>query len=76
MPRKPKQDFESTIKELETIIREMESGELSLEESINQYKKGMELAAFCSTVLKKAEQEVYVYENNTYEKINGENNNE
>lgn len=72
MPRKPKQDFESTMKALETIIKEMESGELSLEESINQYKKGMELAAFCSTMLKKAEQEVYVYENDTYKKINGE----
>jgi exodeoxyribonuclease VII small subunit len=72
MPKKKTQDFESSLKELEEIIYALEKDTVSLEESIQYYKKGMDLAAYCSTVLKKAEQEVYIYEEESFKKWSGE----
>ncbi len=67
--------FETSIAELEESVRLLESGELSLDASIKEYKKGMKLAKFCSDALAKAEQEIFVYENNDYKKFDeGENN--
>lgn len=54
--------FESALDALETIIHGLESGTLTLDESIKHYKKGMELAKYCSDTLKKAEQVVYLQE--------------
>lgn len=71
MAKKAK-NFESAIEELEKLIYDLEEGSLSLDDSIKTYKKGMELAAFCSEALQKAEQEIYVLENNTFSKMNGE----
>lgn len=76
MPRKTTKDFENSIAELETIISELENGTISLEESIKKYKQGMELAAYCSKVLKKAEQEVFIYEEKSFKKLNGDNEDE
>ena len=47
--------FEDKIYELENIIASMESGELSLEESLKLYESGMELAADCEKILKRAQ---------------------
>lgn len=46
--------FEDYLKELNEIIAELESGKLSLEESINKYKRGLELAEFCKVKLEEA----------------------
>ncbi|MEG0013633.1 MAG: exodeoxyribonuclease VII small subunit [Cellulosilyticaceae bacterium] len=73
MPRKATKDFEGSIKELEMIISDLETGTISLEDSIKKYKQGMELAAYCGSVLKKAEQEVFIYEEKSFKKINGDN---
>ena len=72
MARKSTKNFETSMKELEEIIKALEDGSLSLEESINHYKKGMDLAGYCSSVLKKAEQEVYLYEQESFKKWSGE----
>ncbi|MDF2594282.1 MAG: Exonuclease small subunit [Clostridia bacterium] len=72
MPKKVQKNFESSIAELEDIVSFLEKGEVSLEESIKRYKDGMDLAAYCLSVLKKAEQEIYVYEEDHYKKIEGE----
>lgn len=69
-------NFESALEALETIIYELESGTLTLEKSIKHYKTGMELAAFCSESLKKAEQEVYLLEKDGFKKTSGEVENE
>jgi len=48
-PPKPQdtQTFESAVAELEKIVDSMESGQLSLEESLASYKRGAELLKFC-----------------------------
>lgn len=50
--------FEQALDELDALVRRMESGELSLDESIAAYRRGAELARFCQTRLAQAEQEI------------------
>ena len=52
--------FESAIAELEQIIADMESGKLSLDNSLAAYKRGAELLAQCRTQLEDAQQQVRV----------------
>jgi exodeoxyribonuclease VII small subunit len=59
----PPKDFESALAELETLVSQMESSELSLEASLAAYKRGMELTAYCQRTLAEAEQQVKVLEN-------------
>ena len=60
--REPR-DFESALKELEALVFDMENGELSLEDSLAAYKRGMELSTFCQKKLEDAEQQIKVLEN-------------
>lgn len=46
--------FEELLKELETIVKELESGNLSLDESISKYQKGIELSNQCKKMLEEA----------------------
>lgn len=55
-------DFESAMAELEKIVADMESGKLSLEDSLAAYKRGAELLAFCRSKLEDAQQQVRVLE--------------
>lgn len=50
--------FEQAMDELDQLVRRMESGELSLDESIAAYRRGAELARYCQTRLANAEQEI------------------
>ena len=52
--------FESAIAELETLVSQMESDKLPLEQSINAYKRGAELLHFCQKSLSDAEQQVRI----------------
>jgi exodeoxyribonuclease VII small subunit len=54
--------FESALAELEAIVARMESGELPLRESLDAYKRGAELLAYCQAALKDAQQQVQVLE--------------
>ena len=59
--KKPKPEsptFEASIAEVESIIERIESGEMGLEEQIEQYAKGAELLKRCREVLEKCEQRV------------------
>ena len=47
--------FEDALKRLETIVHRLESGEATLEESINLYSEGAELRAQCETRLQAAQ---------------------
>lgn len=53
-----KESFESNLINLEKIVSELESGQLSLEESLEKYKKGIDLVKKCNTIIKNAEKEV------------------
>ncbi|MGL6030497.1 MAG: exodeoxyribonuclease VII small subunit [Legionella sp.] len=50
--------FEQSLSELENIVRQLEKGELSLEESLQQFEKGIGLARRCQDTLTKAEQKI------------------
>ena len=50
--------FEEALAELEEQVRLLESGELSLEESLDAYKYGVELSKVCSGKLEAVKQEV------------------
>jgi exodeoxyribonuclease VII small subunit len=53
-----KPDFEHALKELENLVEQLESGELSLDETLKQFRRGVELTRHCQTVLDQAQQSV------------------
>lgn len=52
--------FENALAELETIVNQMESSELSLEQSLAEYKRGTTLLQFCQKALADIEQQVSI----------------
>ena len=50
--------FGDKVKELESIINELENGEIDLEESIEKYTKAMKLVKECDEQLKNIEEQV------------------
>jgi len=55
---KDKAGFEQALGELETLIEQLESGELSLDQSLTQFKRGVELTRHCQGILDQAQQVV------------------
>ncbi len=53
-----KLSFEKALQELEDIVRRLESGEVSLEESIATYSRGIQLKRHCEAKLESARQQV------------------
>lgn len=53
-----KLDFEASLKELETLVETMEKGDLSLEDSLSHFERGVQLSRTCQQALKDAEQKV------------------
>jgi len=53
-------NFEKALKELEEIANSLEEGELSLDESIRQFEKGMQLSKFCRLKLDEAERKIEI----------------
>ena len=59
MAKKEEQpDFELSLKRLETIVNEMESGELSLEKMISSFEEGSKLVKVCTEKLDEVEQKI------------------
>ncbi len=56
----PLPDFERSLAELEAIVEKLEQGELSLEESLKQFERGVQLTRACQNALKEAEQKVEI----------------
>ena len=48
-------DFEKSLQQLEKIVGKMETGDLGLEESLDQFEKGIKLAKSCQDRLANAE---------------------
>ncbi len=53
-------DFEAALKELEQLVETLEQGELSLDESLKQFERGIQLTRSCQKTLKEAEQKVQI----------------
>ena len=51
-------DFEKSLQQLEKIVSQMESGDLGLEQSLEQFEKGIKLAKNCQDKLSNAEMRV------------------
>jgi exodeoxyribonuclease VII small subunit len=61
MPKKEdKPDFESSLRKLEGIVRELESGEKGLEDSLELFEKGVTLAKGLTAQLEDAKRKVEV----------------
>jgi exodeoxyribonuclease VII small subunit len=54
--------FEAAVAELEELVQKMESGALSLEQSVAAYRRGAELVAFCRDSLARVQQQVSILE--------------
>ena len=50
--------FEDSLKKLEEIVNQLESGDVDLEKSVELYKKGMDLKKICEEKLKKVELQI------------------
>ncbi|MCD6516841.1 MAG: exodeoxyribonuclease VII small subunit [Candidatus Aminicenantes bacterium] len=53
-------NFEKALKDLETTVGKLEQGDLSLEESLKLFEKGIKLAKFLRSELEKAEKKVEI----------------
>jgi exodeoxyribonuclease VII small subunit len=53
-------NFEKTFTELEELVKKMEAGDLSLEESLKYFERGILLTKNCQQALNKAEQKVRI----------------
>ncbi len=56
----PPPDFEQALAELESIVERLEQGDLSLDESLQQFERGVQLTRTCQGALKQAEQKVEI----------------
>ncbi|TVS12345.1 MAG: exodeoxyribonuclease VII small subunit [Wenzhouxiangella sp.] len=53
-------DFESSLKELEALVEQLETGDLSLAESLARFERGVSLSRQCQDMLEQARQTVSV----------------
>ena len=53
-----KEKFEEALEKLERIVREMETGELPLDQSLKSFEEGIKLIRFCSTRLEETQRRV------------------
>jgi len=58
--RKSASHFEEAMEELEKLVEQMERGELSLEESLKSFERGIKLTRTCQQALQDAEQKVQI----------------
>ena len=60
-------DLEKSLAELESIVTELEDGDISLEKALKQFEKGIKLSRECQTALQAAEQRVQMLVNDDLE---------
>lgn len=56
----PSIDFEASLKTLEELVTRMEQGNLTLEESLTCFERGVTLTRTCQQALREAEQKVQI----------------
>ena len=60
MPKKRITTFEDSLAELEQLVSQLEQGDISLEESLQSFERGVNLTRTCQTALREAEQKVQI----------------
>jgi exodeoxyribonuclease VII small subunit len=53
-----KTTFETALKQLETIVKEMESGDLPLEQALKKYETGIAKVRYCMEILESTEKKI------------------
>ena len=53
-------DFEAALAELDTIVKKLEDGDLTLEASLQLYERGVQLSRFCHARLEEAERRIEI----------------
>jgi exodeoxyribonuclease VII small subunit len=66
-----KMSFEEAIKELTDIVGKIEQGKIPLQDSLEQYEKGMALIKHCKGILEKAEKRIEKISKEENSKDNG-----
>ncbi len=59
----PLSTFEDDLRKMQSIVEDIESSELNLEETIEKFKLGIELSKRCQKALEEAEQKVKIISN-------------
>ena len=52
--------FEKSLEELESLVENMEQGDLTLEESLRHFERGVQLTRSCQQALQEAEQKIEI----------------
>ena len=60
MTAKKSVNLEKSLADLETLVDELESGDLPLEKAMKKFEEGIKLTRLCQTALKEAEQKVEI----------------
>ncbi len=55
-----KPDFETSLKELEEIVEQLETSDLALDETLAKYEKGIKIYKQCYQILEKAEKKINI----------------
>ena len=60
MAEKKNSSFEESLKELEGVVRALESGDVTLDEMLALFERGISLTKNCTEILDKAEQKINI----------------
>ncbi len=63
--KEAKPRFEQALAELEELVAKLESGDLSLDQSLTHFKRGVELTRHCQSILDEAQQTVEFLNNDS-----------
>lgn len=76
MAEKKELSFEENLEKLETIVKNLENGDIPLDDAINEFNKAMKIAKICDKKLKNAEDSLnkIVKEDGSIEDFNIESN--
>ena len=55
-----KKTFEQSMKQLEQIVQELETGDLPLEKALKKFEDGVQLSRLCTEMLDETEQKVSI----------------
>ena len=55
--------FEEQIEQLESIVKELEKGELTLEDSVTKFEEGIKISRECNKTLEEAEKKITILVN-------------
>lgn len=67
-----KPDFETSLKELEEIVEQLETSDLALDETLAKYENGIKIYKQCYQILEKAEKKINILLKNSTGDIRAE----